>query len=397
MRVDILSREYPPEVYGGAGVHVAELVRALRARGNDNVRVHCFGAPRDEQWTRAFSTPGELKKANPALQALGTDLSLADACAGADVVHSHTWYANMGGHLASLLHGIPHVMSAHSLEPLRPWKAEQLGGGYAISSWAERTAMEGATRVVAVSAAMRDDVLRSYPNVDPDRVEVIHNGIDTDDWQPRTDPDRVRRLGVDPDQLSVLFVGRITHQKGLTYLLRAALSLPPQVQLVVCAGAPDTPEIAAEVDALVSQLRAEREGVVLIERMLPRVDVVALLSAATVFACPSIYEPLGIVNLEAMACETAVVATATGGIPEVVVDGTTGRLVPIEQLSDGSGTPVDSDRFVADLAAALNDVVANPELAVEMGRAGRERALSQFSWGAIAQTTHDLYASLAHP
>jgi starch synthase len=394
MRVDVLSREYPPEVYGGAGVHVAELVRALRSRTDVDVRVRCFGAPRDEMRTRAYPTPGELKKANPALQALGTDVTIADACAGADLVHSHTWYANMAGHLAGLLHGVPHVMTAHSLEPLRPWKTEQLGGGYAVSSWAERTAVEAATRVVAVSTAMRADVLRAYPDVDPDRVEVIHNGIDTEDWQPRIDPDRVRRLGVDPDAPSVLFVGRITHQKGLTYLLRAASSLPPDVQLVVCAGAPDTPEIGAEVETLVSGLRTERDGVVLIERMLPRVDVVALLSAATVFACPSIYEPLGIVNLEAMACETAVVATATGGIPEVVVEGATGRLVPIEQVSDGSGTPLDADRFVADLAAALNEVVTDTAAAAAMGRAGRERAIAEFSWDAIAQSTADLYASL---
>jgi len=397
MRVDVLSREYPPEVYGGAGVHVAELVRALRSRTQVDVRVRCFGAPRDELRTRAYPTPSELKKANGALQALGTDVTIADACAGADLVHSHTWYANMAGHLAGLLHGVPHVMTAHSLEPLRPWKTEQLGGGYAVSSWAERTAVEAATRVVAVSTAMRADVLRAYPDVDPDRVEVIHNGIDTEDWQPRIDPDRVRRLGVDPDAPSVLFVGRITHQKGLTYLLRAAGSLPADVQLVLCAGAPDTPEIAAEVETLVSGLRAERDGVVLIERMLPRVDVVALLSAATVFACPSIYEPLGIVNLEAMACETAVVATATGGIPEVVVDGTTGRLVPIEQVEDGSGTPLDSDRFVTDLAAALNEVVADPDAAAAMGRAGRQCAIDSFSWGAIAQTTRDLYAALARP
>jgi starch synthase len=397
MRVDVLSREYPPEVYGGAGVHVAELVRALRGRGDVDVRVRCFGAPRDEQWTRAYAAPAELKTVNPALQALGTDLLLADACAGADLVHSHTWYANMAGHLASLLHGIPHVMTAHSLEPLRPWKAEQLGGGYAVSSWAERTAVETAARVVAVSSAMREDVLRAYPAVDPDKVEVVHNGIDTDDWQPRADPDRVRRLGVDPDAPSVLFVGRITHQKGLTYLLRAASSLPPEVQLVVCAGAPDTPEIGAEVATLVAGLRAQRDGVVLIEKMLPRIDVVSLLTVATVFACPSIYEPLGIVNLEAMACETAVVATATGGIPEVVVDGTTGRLVPIEQVEDGSGTPLDSDRFVTDLAAALNEVVADPDAAAAMGRAGRQRAIDSFSWGAIAQTTRDLYAALARP
>jgi starch synthase len=394
MRVDVLSREYPPEVYGGAGVHVAELVRALRGRGDLDVRVRCFGAPRDEQWTRAYPTPAELAPANPALQALGTDLTIADACTGADLVHSHTWYAAMAGHLAGLLHGVPHVMTAHSLEPLRPWKADQLGGGYAISSWAERTAIEAAAAVVAVSAAMRDDLLRAYPSVDPARVSVVHNGIDTEDWQPRSDPDRVRRLGVDPDRPSVLFVGRVTHQKGLPHLLRAAAELPPEVQLVVCAGAPDTPEIAAEVETLVADLRAGGDGVVLIERMLPRVDVVSLLTAATVFACPSVYEPLGIVNLEAMACETAVVATATGGIPEVVVDGVTGRLVPVEQVQDGSGTPLDPERFVADLAVALNEVVADPAAAAAMGRAGRERAMASFSWSTVAQTTRDLYAAL---
>ena len=285
---------------------------------------------------------------------------MVDDCAGADLVHSHTWYANMAGHLASLMHGIPHVVSAHSLEPMRPWKAEQLGGGYALSSWAERTAYEGAAGIVAVSAAMRDDVLRSYPAVDPARVHVVHNGIDTTQWSPIDNPDRVRELGLDPDRPSVIFVGRITRQKGLPLFLRAAAALPPDVQLVLCAGAPDTPEIMAEVSGLVSELAATRSGVVWIDEMLPRPDVVALLTAATVFACPSIYEPLGIVNLEAMACETAVVATATGGIPEVVVHGETGWLVPIEQATDGTGTPLDPERYVADLAAALTDAVSDP-------------------------------------
>ena len=281
-------------------------------------------------------------------------------CAGTDLVHSHTWYANFAGHLASLLHGVPHVVSAHSLEPLRPWKAEQLGGGYAVSSYVEKTSYEAAAAVIAVSAAMRDDVLASYPSIDPARVHVVHNGIDTDDWAPLVAPDRVRELGVDPDRPSVVFVGRITRQKGLPLFLRACAELPPDVQVVLCAGAPDTPEIMAEVEDLVSGLRAGRDGVVWIAEMLPRPDVVALLTAATVFACPSIYEPLGIVNLEAMACETAVVATATGGIPEVVVHGETGRLVPILQATDGTGTPLDPDQYVADFAEALIHVALRP-------------------------------------
>ncbi len=394
----MLTKEYPPEVYGGAGVHVAELVRALRARGDLDARVHAFGAPRDEPGTSSYAEPPELAGANPALRTLGVDLAIADACAGADVVHSHTWYANMAGHLASLLHGVPHVVTAHSLEPLRPWKAEQLGGGYAVSGWAERTAYESAAAVIAVSAAMRRDVLASYPSIDPDRVHVVHNGIDTDDWSPRADPDRVRELGVDPDRPSVVFVGRITRQKGLPLFLRACALLPPEVQVVLCAGAPDTAEIMAEVEGLVGDLRATRTGVVWIAEMLPRPDVVALLSAATVFACPSIYEPLGIVNLEAMACETAVVATATGGIPEVVVDSSddlaTGRLVPIEQATDGTGTPLDPERYVADFAAALTETLADPERAAAWGRAGRRRAVEQFSWDAVAERTVEVYRSV---
>lgn len=394
MRIDVLSREYPPEVYGGAGVHVAELVRALRAVDGLEARVHCFGAPRDEPGTTAYADPAGLSGANAAIRTLGVDLEMVGGCAGADLVHSHTWYANMAGHLASLLHGVPHVVSAHSLEPMRPWKAEQLGGGYAVSSWAERTAYEAAAGVVAVSAAMRDDVLRSYPAVDPARVHVVHNGIDTDDWSPVVDPDRVRELGVDPDRPAVIFVGRITRQKGLPLFLRAAAELPPDVQLVLCAGAPDTDEILAEVRGLVDGLATERDGVVWIPEMLPRRDVCALLTAATVFACPSVYEPLGIVNLEAMACETAVVATATGGIPEVVVPGETGWLVPIEQLDDGTGTPVDPDRYVADLAAALVDAVSDADRAEACGAAGRRRAQQHFSWPAIAERTLEIYRSL---
>jgi starch synthase len=394
VRVDILSKEYPPEIYGGAGVHVAELVRALRALGmrqDVDARVHAFGAQRDEPGTASYADLTELADANAALRTMGVDLAMADACAGTDLVHSHTWYANLAGHLAALLHGVPHVVSAHSLEPMRPWKAEQLGGGYAVSSWIERTAYESAARVIAVSAAMRDDVLRCYPAIDPTRVEVVHNGIDTDLWSPVTDPERVRQHGVDPDQPAVIFVGRITRQKGLPLFLRAVALLPPQVQIVLCAGAPDTPEILAEVTDLVAGLQEHRDGVVWITDMLPRADVVALLSAATVFACPSIYEPLGIVNLEAMACQTAVVATATGGIPEVVVDGETGLLVPIEQLSDGTGTPLDPDTYVADFAAALNDLLADPDRATAMGRAGRARAVAEFGWSAIAERTCEVY------
>ena len=391
MRVDVLSKEYPPEIYGGAGVHVAELVRALRARSDLETRVHAFGAPRDEAGTTSYADHVELAAANGALKTLGVDLSITDGCEGTDLVHSHTWYANFAGHLSSLLYGVPHVITAHSLEPMRPWKAEQLGGGYAVSSFVERTSYLGASAVIAVSSAMRDDVLTSYPDIDPARVLVVHNGIDTTQWAPRTDPDRSRELGVDPDRPSVVFVGRITRQKGLPLFLRAVAQLPPEVQIVLCAGAPDTPEIEAEVVALVDDLAATRTGVVWIREMLPRADVVALLTGATAFACPSIYEPLGIVNLEAMACETAVVATATGGIPEVVVDGGTGRLVPIEQATDGTGTPLDPDRYVADFAAALNEVVADPARAAAMGRAGRQRAIDAFSWAAIAEKTVEIY------
>ena len=397
VRADILSKEYPPQVYGGAGVHVAELVRALRARGDIDARVRCFGGRRDEPGTTGYADLPQLSSANAAVATLGVDLAMVDDCVGADLVHSHTWYANMAGHLASLLAGVPHVVSAHSLEPLRPWKAEQLGGGYAVSCWAERTAYEAAAAVVAVSAGMRLDVLKSYPGVDPTRVHVVHNGIDSQLWQRDCGDhavEAVRHLGVDPGRPSVVFVGRITRQKGLPYLLRAAAQLPPEVQLVLCAGAPDTPQLLAEVEALVAELRQVRAGVVWIMEMLPRAEIIALLSAATVFACPSIYEPLGIVNLEAMACETAVVATATGGIPEVVVDGLTGWLVPIEQASDGTGTPLDPERYVADLAAALNEAVSDPARARALGVAGRQRAVESFGWDAIAERTLALYRSL---
>jgi starch synthase len=391
VRIDLLTREYPPDVYGGAGVHVENLAAVLRSRAD--VRVRAFGDPRDDPGVTGYPDLPELAGANAALRTFGVDLAIAADCGGADVVHSHTWYANLAGHLAGLLYDVPHVLSAHSLEPLRPWKAEQLGGGYALSSWAERTAYLGAARVIAVSAGMRADILRSYPQVDPDKVVVVHNGIDLSGWSRQEDDDTVRALGIDPQRPAVVFVGRITRQKGLPYLLRAAERLPDDVQLVLCAGAPDTPEIMTEVTGLVEKLRDQRSGVVWIERMLPRDELCKVLSAATTFVCPSVYEPLGIVNLEAMACEAAVVGTATGGIPEVVEDGVTGRLVPIDQVDDGTGTPRDPERFVADLAATLTEVTSDPAKAREMGIAGRRRAQDHFSWDTIADRTIEVYES----
>lgn len=398
MRVDMITKEYPPEIYGGAGVHVTELVRALREGGAGapvDVRVRAFGADRDEPGTTSYRVPAELTAANAAVQTLGTDLEIVTDVAGADVVHSHTWYANFAGHLSSLLHGIPHVLTAHSLEPLRPWKAEQLGGGYAVSSEIERTAYHGAAAIVAVSEGMRADILRSYPDLDPATVRVIYNGIDTEQWHPVEDAETLAALGIDPTRPSIVFVGRITRQKGLPYLLRAAERLDPEVQLILCAGAPDTPEILAEVEGLVRGLQETRDGVVWIDRHLSRHELCVALTAATTFVCPSIYEPLGIVNLEAMACGAAVVGTATGGIPEVVADGVTGRLVPIEQVTDGTGTPLDPEAFVADLARVLGEVVSDREMAKEYGRAGRERATTEFSWQRIAEQTAALYAEVA--
>ncbi|GAA1042218.1 glycogen synthase [Virgisporangium ochraceum] len=389
MRVDLMTREYPPEVYGGAGVHVEYLAAKLRPLAD--VRVHCFGAPRGEPGVVAYADPAGLAEANAALRTMGVDLEMVAGCAGTDLVHSHTWYANFAGHVAKLLHGVPHVVTTHSLEPLRPWKAEQLGGGYALSSWVERTALEAADAVIAVSEGMKRDVMAAYPAVDPARIQVVHNGIDTEQYAPDRETDVVARLGIDPAAPSVTFVGRITRQKGLPYLLRAAKLLPPDVQLVFLAGAPDTPEIAAEVEGLIDELRATRERVVWVAAMLPKPEVIQVLTHSTVFVCPSIYEPMGIVNLEAMACETAVVATATGGIPEVVADGETGLMVPIEQVADGTGTPLDPERFVGDLASAINELVADPARAAAMGEAGRRRAVAHFSWTAIAERTMDVY------
>jgi alpha-maltose-1-phosphate synthase len=396
VRIDIVTKEFPPTIYGGAGVHVAELSRVLA--GRTDLRVHAFGEPREPDFHGAtvtsYGVPGGLELSNAAVQTLGTDLAILQNLAGTDVIHTHTWYANMAGHLGGLLHGVPHVLSAHSLEPLRPWKAEQLGGGYRLSSWAEATTYASAAAVIAVSDGMRRDILAAYPDVAPDKVRVVHNGIDTELWTPREDIDSLERLGIDPNRPTVAFVGRVTRQKGVPYLLRAAAQLAPEVQLVLCAGAADTPELAAEVNGLIEELRTGRDGVVVIEGMLPRADIMQILSHATVFACPSIYEPLGIVNLEAMACGTAVVASAVGGIPEVVQDDRTGVLVPLDQVSNGTGTPVDPDRFVADFAAALTQVLDDPARAARMGQAGRQRAIDHFSWDAIADRTLEVYRSV---
>ncbi|WP_410812013.1 glycogen synthase [Micromonospora sp. 067-2] len=392
LRVDLLTREYPPEVYGGAGVHVEYLARELRRLAD--VRVHCFGLPRTEPGVTAYPEPPGLTGANAALRTMGVDLEMAAGTAGTDVVHSHTWYANLAGHTAKLLHGVPHVMTAHSLEPLRPWKAEQLGGGYTLSSWCERTAVQAADAVIAVSGGMRRDVLTAYPEVNPDKVRVVYNGIDTVQYAPDAGTDVLDRLGIDPSRPSVAYVGRITRQKGLPYLLRAARELPADTQLVLLAGAPDTAEIAREVEELAAELRANRSGVVWVAEMLPKPEVIQVLTHATVFVCPSVYEPMGIVNLEAMACETAVVATATGGIPEVVADGETGLLVPIEQAGDGSGRPLDPERFVADLAARINELLADPQRTARFGLAGRKRAVEHFSWDAVARQTLEVYRSV---
>jgi starch synthase len=390
VRVALLTREYPPEVYGGAGVHVEYLARELGQIAD--VEVRCFGA--DRPGALAFRPPAELAAANAALQAMGTDLQMAADLGGATIVHSHTWYANLAGHVAKLLHGIPHVATVHSLEPMRPWKAEQLGGGYRLSSFCERTGLESADALIAVSPAMREDVLRSYPAIDPARVQVILNGIDSQQYRPDPATDRLERLGVDPGRPAVVFVGRITRQKGLSHLLDAALAFDPSAQIVLAAGAPDTEALADEIAAKVERVQAERGSLVWLQGMLGKPEVIQLLSHATVFVCPSIYEPLGIVNLEAMACGTAVVATRTGGIPEVVVDGETGLLVPFDDFDPETREPCDPARFAADLAERVNRLLADPALAARFGDAGRARAVEQFDWAAIAEQTLALYRSL---
>ncbi|CAM5262443.1 MULTISPECIES: glycogen synthase [Streptomyces] len=379
MRVGLLTREYPPDVYGGAGVHVEFLARELTALVD--LEVHCWGEGRGVGVVR-HRPWSVLDGSNDALRTFSVDLAMAAALEGRELVHSHTWYANLSGHVAKLLYGIPHVVTAHSLEPLRPWKAEQLGGGYALSGWAERTAIEAADAVIAVSGAMRDDILACYPALDPARVHVVHNGIDTRLYRPDHGTDALTRHGIDPARPYVLFVGRITRQKGVPHLLRAVRDIEPGTQVVLCAGAPDTPEIDREFRELFEELRGVRAGVFWIPQMLPRTEVIQLLTHATVFVCPSVYEPLGIVNLEAMACGTPVVASRVGGIPEVVDDGRTGLLVDVD------------DGFESGLARALDAVLGDPDAARRMGEAGRARAVGEFGWDAVARRTAGLYEEI---
>ena len=400
VRVALLTREYPPDVYGGAGVHVEYLAREL-ARLVD-LTVHCWGDDRGatgengptvvahKAWQQLASDVGHA----PVTDALSINLAMADQCGTQDVVHSHTWYANFAGHLAKLLYDIPHVATVHSLEPLRPWKAEQLGGGYRVSSFSERTALESADAVVAVSTAVAADILQVYPDMSPSRVHVIHNGVDPDDYRPGGDPGILTRFGIDPTRPVVLFVGRITRQKGIHLLLRAAPMLPKDAQIVLRAGSADTPEIQAEVDAAVADARAAGRDVVFISENLTRQELNDLIGSATVFCCPSVYEPFGLVNVEAMACGVPVVATAVGGIPEVVADGETGVLVPIDAVADGTGQPRDPDLFARDFAAAVGRLLDDPELARKMGESGRNRVLEHFSWQQVAARTAGLYAQL---
>ena len=388
MRVDFVTKEYPPNIYGGAGVHITELVKVLR--GQIEARVHAFGDPVDEPGTFGYKTPAAFSDQNSALQTMATDLEIVPNIAGADLVHSHTWYANFAGQIASLLHEIPHVITAHSLEPMRPWKKEQLGGGYQVSSFVEKSAYEAAAKVIAVSNGMREDILASYPDLDPQKVEVVYNGIDSQKWQPTDNQEVIDRYNIDTTRRSAMFMGRITRQKGLSYFLEAAKSLPDDVQLILAAGAPDTPEIKAEVEALVAELKATREGVTWIPEHLPVNELAALLTQTDLFVCPSIYEPLGIVNLEAMACGAAVIGTATGGIPEVVVEGETGWLVEVDQIKDGTGTPKDPAAFISDWAQTMNHAL-DSGLANQFGVAGRKRAVTKFSWESIATRTIEVY------
>ncbi len=381
-RVGLVTKEWPPQVYGGAGVHAVQLTQALRELDGVSVDVHCFGGVRDDG-AIGYSTPASFADANPAVQAIATDLDIANNLQNVNVIHSHTWYANMAGHFGSLLHGIPHVITAHSLEPLRPWKADQLGGGYQISSWAEKSAYESADAIIAVSDGMRADVLTAYPNVDPAKVVTIRNGVDVDRFKPTTDSALLTELGIDGRY--AIFVGRITRQKGLAHLLRAWQNVPAEYGLVLAAGSPDEETIGNEVKALIEELQKTRPNVIWIPEMLPHEKLCALLTSADLFICPSIYEPLGIVNLEAMACETAVLATRVGGIPEVVADGSTGKLVNYS----GDGTTLESD-----LESAIIELMNKPALLKQYGEAGRKRAASEFGWPAVARATLALYQSL---
>ncbi|HZZ46210.1 MAG TPA: glycogen synthase [Pseudonocardia sp.] len=383
MKVGLLTREYPPNVYGGAGVHVDFLSRELRPLVD--LTVHCWGEDRGDL-AKGHTPASALAGANPALATLSIDLSMTAAVADRELVHSHTWYANMAGYLAKLLYGIPHVVTTHSLEPLRPWKVEQLGGGYTLSRWAERSAIEDADAIIAVSHGMRSDILHVYPTVDPARVHVVPNGIDAELYSYTDNRDAWTKYGIDPDRPTVLFVGRVTRQKGVPHLVRAAAEFDPKAQLVLCAGEPDTPELATEFTGLVDELRSQRDGVHWLREMLPREEVIQLLSGATIFACPSVYEPQGIVNLEAMGCETAVVASDVGGIPDVVRNGVTGLLVPYAES--------DPRAFERDFAERVNDLLENPGLAREMGQAGRRRAVDSYGWDAIAARTVSIYESL---
>lgn len=397
MRAAIVTREYPPEIYGGAGVHVEYLVKSLKQL--IDVGVHCFGKPRSAPEVAGSYQPWDaLSGSEPELAAIRTlslDLVAAKHVRGSDLVHTHTWYANFAGHLAKLAYGIPHVMTSHSLEPLRPWKVEQLGGGYAISSFCERIAIEAADAVIAVSQAMKRDILQAYPAVVPSRVHVIHNGIDTEEYQPDARTDAVIRHGIDLKRPYAVFVGRVTRQKGIVHFLHAAKYLDPALQLVLCVGEADTPEIAEEFKRLCAEVEAQRGGgVVRIEGMLPRSDVVQILSHARAFVCPSVYEPFGIVNLEAMACGAPVVASAVGGIPEIIVEGDTGHLVAFAGDGTAKNEPADPDAFARALAERLNGLAADEARARRFGAAGRARVVEHFSWNAIAARTAELYRAL---
>ncbi len=398
MRALLLTNEFPPEIYGGAGVHVDELSRHLRELIEIDVRTFGTRSERSPGWrvqgyAAAHDLQGTDERLRPLLGALSRDISMIAEPVDADVVHVHTWYTHFAGILARIAYGIPLVLTVHSLEPLRPWKREQLGGGYDVSSWIERTAIESADAVIAVSRGTRDDILRLF-DLPEERVHVIHNGIDPEFYQPDPRTDALARHGVDPAVPYVLFVGRITRQKGIVHLVRAIRHLDPGIGVVLCAGQPDVPEIAREMEEGVRSAQADRPNVVWIGEMISREEVRQLYSHAAVFCCPSVYEPFGIINLEAAACETPVVASAVGGIPEVVVDGETGLLVPVELSVDDPMSPVDADRFELNLAGAINALMADPSAREVMGRAGRRRAVEHFSWGAIARQTADLYASL---